>query len=505
MSKAKPLRFAALIRVSTEKQERQGESLLSQRTAIDEAVASLGGTIVTRYEGQQHATPGYEQRLLDQLLQDAQKKHKPFDAVIVTEPSRWSRDNSKSKPGLNTLRDNNIKFYTLTQARDLCDPTTVLLLGMSAEIGEFQANEQTRKSILNKIHRAKRGIPSAGNLPFGRTFDRQTNTWGIDQTKQELVNDCAARYLAGESLTTLAEEYGINPSTLHEVLTQKCGPKWTLEFRSARLNIHESVEMTVPRLLTDRTIKKIHQRIEANKTYTHGQSKHKYLLSRMVFCGKCKRALSGQFQNGVRYYRHAYNCPNCLEGFVRADDIEESVVRHLLDMCGNPEGIKQAIAKATPNLEKAKDFEKRIQKLDAELAKIDKAKTRLVNLLDEFDDTTFKRKFQEQKDREAKLLEERDRIHAQLDSLPTTDKIKRVSAKQWIVGHAQATYEEMSWDDQRSYLERVFAGKTPDGDRMGVYVTSLPEYKGRRPRPFAYRIEGLLIEGSGGVTSSSEC
>ena len=73
---AKGLRFAPLIRVSTEKQEQQGESLRSQKKLIERVVKSLNGTIPKRcwkYSGQEHATPNQEREKLEQLLNESGK------------------------------------------------------------------------------------------------------------------------------------------------------------------------------------------------------------------------------------------------------------------------------------------------------------------------------------------------------------------------------------------------------------------------------------------------
>jgi len=97
----KTLRFAPVIRVSTEKQEAKGESLRLQRRQIQEYVNDLGGYIPEHcwvYSGQEHATPKQERAKLDLLLEDAAKDI--FDAVIVCDPSRWSRDNARSKEAL---------------------------------------------------------------------------------------------------------------------------------------------------------------------------------------------------------------------------------------------------------------------------------------------------------------------------------------------------------------------------------------------------------------------
>jgi hypothetical protein len=58
--KNKPLRFAPIIRVSTEKQAVQGESLRTQKRQIIKCVDQLGGTIPDhcwQYSGQEHGTP----------------------------------------------------------------------------------------------------------------------------------------------------------------------------------------------------------------------------------------------------------------------------------------------------------------------------------------------------------------------------------------------------------------------------------------------------------------
>ncbi len=42
----KPLRFAPLVRVSTEQQEKMGESLKTQKAQIEQAVKALGGVLI---------------------------------------------------------------------------------------------------------------------------------------------------------------------------------------------------------------------------------------------------------------------------------------------------------------------------------------------------------------------------------------------------------------------------------------------------------------------------
>jgi DNA invertase Pin-like site-specific DNA recombinase len=247
-----PLRFACLIRVSTERQEKQGESLATQRAANARDVAGMGGTIVAWYGGQEHGTAGWEHREVDRLIADAAKGR--FDAVVVAYADRWSRDNAKSKAGLEAFRTHGIRFFMGATEMDLYDPQHRLLLGVSAEMGEFIALQQAKKSIESRIERARRGVPTASRLPYARVFDKATGAWRLDPDKLAVITDIIDRYLQGVPLLALAKEYGLDHSGLCRVLKNQLGDAWEMVFASDKLNIHETVPFTIPPLeLADKT------------------------------------------------------------------------------------------------------------------------------------------------------------------------------------------------------------------------------------------------------------
>ena len=164
-----PLRFASLVRVSTRKQEREGESLPVQRRDNADSVRRLGGRIVAEYGGAEHATPNWEKAEFDRILADAAAGQ--FDAVVVNHPDRWSRSNADSKRGLEVFRKHGIQFYIGTAAQDLNNPTVRFTLAVFAEVGEMVAATQNLKTMATKRERAKAGRPACGKLPWGRTYD----------------------------------------------------------------------------------------------------------------------------------------------------------------------------------------------------------------------------------------------------------------------------------------------------------------------------------------------
>lgn len=206
-----------------------------------------------------------------------------FDAIIVCDPSRWSRDNLRSKEGLDILKQNGIRFFVGSTEYNLHDPLMEFLLGMSTEVNEFIAKQQTQKSIESRISRANQGEPTSGKLPYGRTSDKKTRKWGINEEEKEKIVWAADQYLAGGSLVKIAETLGMNHSNLWKIMNHRSGTDWVLTFNYSKLNISDKVTMTIPPLLPDATIQQIHDQARANKTYHHGQRKNKYLLSRMIF------------------------------------------------------------------------------------------------------------------------------------------------------------------------------------------------------------------------------
>jgi site-specific DNA recombinase len=509
----KKLRFAILIRVSSERQAKKGESLRTQKAQIESAVESLDGRIVKRYGGQEHATAGWEHAQVDQLVADAQKKPRPFDAIMVTHPDRWSRDNVKSETGLALLQECGVRFFELLREYDLFDPGARMYLSLSTTIGAYQAATQKKKSIENRIARAKRGFPTCGRQPYGRIFDKETGKWGLDKEKVNIIKDAAERYLQGESLKKLAEEYGMNTGGLHKTLTKRCGTTWSQRFQVKDFGIDETVEIKIPPLLPPKTIAALRKRSAGNKTWSHGRIKHQYLLSRMTFCQNCGHSLSGQTTStGKRYYRHFYKRQNnsCTKpiSHIPADELEEAVMLQLFLDFGNPKAVERAIERAVPNLEKINTIRERIGRIDDEVANIAKGRDRLIARVVKgtVDEEEADRQLDKSKERRDRLQEERNRLAGGVEGIPEPGEIKRKSKQvsdsiNALIGkHAHTVNRDflgMSYEDKRALVEMVFSGNTPDGKRFGVYVEAMKKADGGYSKLHRYTIHGHFVNYEG--------
>lgn len=464
---AETIRFAPLIRVSTEKQEEQGSSLETQKEAILKAIATIeGGDVPDHcwiYTGQEHATPDYERQMFSQLLSDAGKDL--FDAVIVYDPSRWSRDNRLSKEGLNILKENGIRFFCGATEYNLFDPQATLFLGMSTEMNEYFALEQARKSLLSRIARAKNNIPSAGKPPYGRTYDRKKHEWGIDTEKQRKIVWAADQYLNGKSMSEIAKTLGMNHPNLWKILKNRSGAEWVIEFDNKRLNISETVILSIPPLLPQETIDAIWRKSESNKTYEHGNIKNKYLFSRMIFCARCGYAMFGQTNHGKRrYYRHARGRKKeCDIGlWISADEIEQAVFVKLYSLYGDHLSIEKAINRSVDKYGDAEKIREEIVLFRKDLKSIE---TELTNLVKAVAKGVLKQEDIKKRDklqvRQDKIEKEIAISEKKIENVPSPEKIKaQGNFIQKVLEKATKNrlgrgdhFLKMTWEERRNLCE----------------------------------------------------
>lgn len=526
------LRFAALIRVSTETQEKQGESLRTQKQAIKKAVEQYGGRLVAFYEGQEHATPGHERQLLEKLLKDANLKPRPFDAVICFDPSRWSRDNRQSKEGLDILKSAGVRFFTTTSEHDLHAPQATLFLGLHAEFAEYEASERNLKSTLSAIERAKRcGAPTRGKKPWGLIWCKKSEQWSIDHAKQATLISVADRYLAGESMGSLAIEIGINPAFLHKTIMSADRESYTIEFgKSGKLAPHlaETVTIPIPQLIPKRLGDALRRQAERNKTHQRGcPGNREYVLSGYVFCEECGYALSGQKNSqGKRYYRHRRNGDGCScrrvpKPFVSAEWLETEVINQIFEMLGDVAGIKRAIERAVPDRQKVEAARNELQRLEEQLSSLDMKRDRLVEL---YADGVIDRSKMDDKvagiDERLDLLRKRRvELGETLAKAPTVEAVDEAihriresknrfppALRRAIWGeHAlHASVDALSNKDKKELVEAAFSGHSSGENRLGVFVGKLISGTKRPNKHYAIRIVGNVLKlTSEGVTLSA--
>lgn len=362
--------------------------------------------------------------------------------------------------------------------------------------------------MLSRINRAKSGKQSLGRPPYGRIYNKDTGKWSIDKEKQDKIRTAARRYLKGDGLDLIAASMGYVKSHLRKTLNEKCGDKWVVHFdQENKLNMKQTIEIPIPRLLPEKMIERIHEKAIANQTYLH--STNKYLLSRMILCVECGRGLTGCTPNDklmYRYYKHydkKYPC-KYFNRFIRAGQIETDVLTHIYWMIGDKVGLKKAIEAAIPNKGEIEQSRNRLVQITFDLKRIDNEKQRLVKAVmkDTLDDDTVKKQMAKLKERESLINDEEASLKAIIKNQPSEEAINQRSLGWKMMLNAKFTKTnnhllKMSFEERRQLLQALFDGVDEDGNRLGVYIKKLNNKK----HPWYYEIRGNLpsLTGTGVV------
>jgi len=218
--------------------------------------------------------------------------------------------------------------------------------------------------------------------------------------------------------------------------------------------------------------------------------------------------------SGHQYYRHNHiakvrPCPK-EKTWIRADELEDIVMRYLFDCFGNPKAVQKAIEDAIPNLEKIREFQKRIERIGDEIEKVNKGRDRILRFVvnDTITDSRADKELKVLNEKEQRLKTEQERLNENLEKLPDIDKVRAVSKK--VASQFKCTnvklmvkkklanreFDKMTYGEKRALVETVFSGKTPDGKRMGVYI------EWDKNKGWTFSIHGHLIDEGGLIPMS---
>lgn len=241
--------------------------------------------------------PQYERMLED--LQDGRR-----DAVVVYHPDRLTRRPIELEGFLQVMSAAGLQHVRFVAGGDVdvASGDGLMVLRMLAAVA---ANESAAKSrrVKRKMEQvASEGRPHGGRRPFGFDDDRVT----IRSDEAEVVRQLAARFLAGESLRSLAlwlDEEGVRTVT---------GGPWrttTLRnlLRSGRIaGLREHNGVVVGPAVWDPIISesdrtRIRAVMEAKKV-SGRRAPRRYLLSGLLRCGRCGHTLYSSARQQARRY-----------------------------------------------------------------------------------------------------------------------------------------------------------------------------------------------------------
>ncbi|QDT76024.1 recombinase family protein [Lacipirellula limnantheis] len=527
---AKQLRAVGYCRTSGEAQ-RDNTSIPNQKQSIERFAGYQNWKFLKHYVDECKSGSKIAGRTdFQKMMRDAATGK--FDILVVYDITRFGRDGFDILDSARTLsRDFSVHVVATAGGYDTRSKNNILANFAAAGMSEFERVRIVERLNAGKIATAQKGIPTNGRVPWGRTFDKKTGKWGLDKAKQKTMERIAKRYLNGTPLPHLAAEFGIPYVTLHKVLMTRSGTEWTINYKNVAEGTDSPITFEVPALLPAATIKAIRKRAEANKVKAKGNPTPRFLLTGHVYCAGCgyKLTPTGSGPRNLYYYRHGMRCEarKCQlhpRPYVRAEVLDKAVVHLLFETFGNKVGAEKAIKAAMPDNERIIELQENHERWTLELAKVEKARDRVIDLVadDAITKEQAKQKLTSIDAKEARIRSELDQINEELGVRPSQETIEEVAqramealnkrklsatSRRAIIKGTLHDFDGMSWQDSRELVEMVFDPMKSEGlfsgKRPGVYVSPVEGQEDYKSKQWRFEIYGVAFDATCVTDSTS--
>jgi site-specific DNA recombinase len=496
----KDQRYAIFARVST-RDQLTGYSLEVQEHQARDYVKRAGGTIVKVYSDQESATGKAEDRaMLQRLLADAAQGL--FDAVVIQETTRLSRNLGVMVAVTEKLTEAGIALHDFNGPVPLETPEGEFVTHMKALVGRFAARQGVAKSLSSRERVLKSGGIAAGRPPFGRRWNPESKKLELIPEKHDLMRRAYGLIVnRRHSLNRAAAELDMADSSLRKAIRQAALTETVQHFKG------ETYRFPCPPLLTPRQLRRIEERLAANRV-TRPQTKGEYLLQGLVRCAACQATMTGQTstKDGKRYsvYRHPVDTYDQSRGCVwqvPVEDLDSDVLTTCAKVLSNGHSLRQAIEAAlSEQYTAAQDIGNRLKQVDAD---IQRASVRLQRTLDTLvafaDESEARKRLTTRAGEEEHRLKE---LHSERDELARQATLVQVTPE--TADEIAAKLRSLYWGDgvgpelmlkfeQRREFVRTIVGRTTRDSAMGVYVRMYrPKGGSKKAVRWAYKLDGHL-------------
>lgn len=432
------MRTGLYVRVSTTEQEKHGYSIKVQLEKLRAFASAKDYTIVKEYVDAAQSGAKLERPGLRQLIEDAQNN--ALDCVLVYRLDRLSRS---QKDTMYLIEDvflkNNVAFVSLQESFDTTSSFGRATIGMLSVFAQLERDNITERLFSGRAHRAKRGFHHGGGIiPFGYRYDVESGELKRFKNESDEVLAMFKMIANGKSVSSVAKEFNTYDTTIRRRIAN---PVYIGKIQFGGEIFDGQHESIINKELFDKANARMNARASSLPF------KRIYLLSGLIYCGKCGERCSA-YENRSKHkgkeYRQAYYRCNartwkykqkhgrtCEQPSIRVDELEQAVMNQVKQL-----PLRRKTKKRTFDFKPIKN----------KIATIDKQKERLLDLYlnEHLDNEMFNKKSKELDKSRDKLVKQLERTRIQAaDS---------VESYRWLDG---INWEALDKDTLREVLERI--------------------------------------------------
>lgn len=508
------MRAFCYCRVSTEEQSTDDHYSLENQEKKGRDYSKVKDWQVVRVRkdvasGKDTNRPGYKELI-------AAIKAGEIDLVVVYRLDRLSRNVRDIYDFLDLIKKHNVGFASIQEGFDTTTAMGRAMLGVAAVFAQLTREmiaENVRDGLLRRAESGKWNGPK-WNPPYGYRYVIGGTIEPIPE-EAEMVRLCFQWFIREKwgtsKIAKVLNTRGITRDRSKPGSQWHQSKIWDMIQNPVYVGLLVAGEKLVQgnhEPLIDRETWELAKEIVAGRKKQAPYTKASpHLLSGLVRCGKCNRALVAQFakykrRDGERRFvgfRHAPNeysgekyCPGV---YHRGDTLEEAVVAAILELGKKPDLKDRALAAAQERLkDEAQPIRDEAARLSGRLAELDALFDEWADRLDRkvIDDQQFER-------RNRDLLAEKEKLQARLGELEQKLAVGErlevsLTEVQNVLQDLPTAWDSLEFEEKQAVLNLLVEKVAVHQDKVELHLYHLPV------EPLETRRSGRLYERKGGPT-----
>ncbi|MEK4086303.1 recombinase family protein [Psychrobacillus sp. FSL K6-1415] len=445
------MKVALYVRVSTEEQAEEGYSIEGQIKVLTDHCNKNNYTISKIYKDEGISGKSTDRLGLQNLISDC--SNGSFQKVLVWKISRISRKQLDFLNIIEVFKNNNIVFFSLSEAIDGSTPTGTAMLQMMGTFAELERNQIVENVKLGMNQRAREGKWNGGALLGYKSENKRLI---IVENESIIVRRIFQWYVAGKGYKAIAHQLNkegfktkrkkdfsitsirtilLNPTYAGYICFNKT-TDWTNKRRSGKneepilvRGDHEAL-ISLETWESSRTIMKSKSHKPA-KTFTGH-----FPLTTLLRCPSCGQGMIGHHskksKNSDEYLRY-YQCGNshykgsvvCKSNLIRADYAEQYVFNQIEKITSDKSYLLDITNKVNNKVANLKmPLKEQLQYLEREIKNVQTNIEKYLSLFegDKIDGSILKNKITTYEEELSELESKKFEISYQLEQ-PTVKEI----------------------------------------------------------------------------------
>lgn len=296
---------ALYVRVSTEEQAINGDSLRTQREELTRYALANGFHIYGIYEDDGFSATNLKRPALQRLLKDVEQNK--INRILITKLDRLSRGVRNYYKVLDVLDEHEVFWQTIFEKYDSSTANGRLHINIMLSVAEnesAQTSERIRSVFKTKLENKE---IIAGKIPIG--LRKENKRIIIDEDTKQVVIDgfnfckeTTSVYQTFQKLDLKYPELQLNYMRVYRMLTNKI-------YLGIKVTRYGEIKDFCPSLLDLDTFDTVQTIIQKNARKPSSNNADGYLFQGLLKCAECGYTLGGKFYSkNVESSRYYYIC-----------------------------------------------------------------------------------------------------------------------------------------------------------------------------------------------------